>query len=1204
MGIDFGLSLASAAQAVDVVGGITPLLAPNSSSVGTTVENQLVMNLPLAVSGGIRNSADFLKLTPGYQGCSFSARLNGGVGLDQEVQIDGATVSPVAFGAGIQGSQNTVPAFALQEFQVVSNNIEAQYGRTSTGVIKYEYKSGTNALHGSAFEYLRNQAVDARNFFAPTVAVDHQNEFGVEAGGPILIPHLYNGHNRTFFYMYYDGFRYSNSNPATTYSLLTPDMRQGNFSAAGLPLIYDPSTTLANGSGGFTRQAFPGNIIPQSEISPISSYFASLLPSPNRPGVSSNYIGPSTSTNNMDQGLMKIDQAIHNGRISASYNHTVEPTTGDGAFGPILSGTFGNNQGRRAIVNWDQTLSSNKLNHFGASFNRWSFFNHQGGQEDLSSGSDLNQKAGLGGILDQTGQSTINASGYYLGIGGEVNKIAHQNWRVSDDFTWIKGSHSYQFGAMQNRYYTTGLQQAGGFTPFGTFNFGPQETGLPGNLNTGFGAASFLLGDVDSATYGQQPSQAFLFRNWGLYAQDRWKIRHNLTLTYGLRWEYEPPITDRLDRLANFDPTVPNPGAGNLPGALVFAGNGSGRSGQAQFANAWHKGFGPRIGLAYSFNKDTVFRAAYGIMYDTNAGPAIFLNQQGYYTQATLSSLNAGVSPAFNWAIGFPSVPQGPFFVPTFANGGSTSWMQPNGARLPMVENWNVGIQRMLPLGILLDVSYVGTAAHHLLNGNLDYNQLNPQYLSLGQTLNAAIGSAAATAAGFTAPYAGFEGSVAQSLRPFPQYQAITTSSDPIGNNSYNALQARVQKKYSNGLSLLVSYTLSKDLTDADGEGGGAFLGSAQNYYNLRLEKAVAAADVPQAFVAAYTYDLPFGENKPLKTGNKILTSTSGRLGNFRNRHSAAWRAVRHQHRVESACDWSYSSRCCRLTTLATQRSVFVRSGDRPLFESCGFAAPAPFSFGNAPRLFSQIRAFGTREWDAALQKSIPIYERLRFSLKAEFFNLPNVVNWGAPIYRFNNPSFWADYQRGRREDRAVIRYPLLVVALTRSFIVLLGVAAVAAAQPEDHTVAAISKKFANWRSRNTAHPDDANIQTDLALNFFLLGQRDLFHAGIARALELDPGSAQAYYLAGRFALEAEQDPSEASRNFQKALDLTPASFKAHYFLGISLRQLVHFEAARDEFQKAAESSEYSWPFSALAEIELDLNNRRPPLRRRSRPLR
>jgi len=296
VGINFELSLATAGQSMEVVGGIAPLLAPNSASVETTVENQLVMNLPLAVSGGIRNSADFLKLTPGYQGCSFSARLNGGVGLDQEVTIDGATVSPVAFGAGIQGAQNTVPGFAVQEFQVVGSNIEAQYGRTSTGVIKYVYKSGTNALHGSAFEYMRNEALDARNFFAPTVAKDRQNEFGVEAGGPVLIPRVYNGRNKTFFYAYYDGFRYSNTNPGTFYSLLTPDMRSGNFSAAGLPVIYDPNTTRSDGHGGFTRDPYAGNIIPQNQISPISSYFANLFPAPNLPGLSSNFKGLSSST--------------------------------------------------------------------------------------------------------------------------------------------------------------------------------------------------------------------------------------------------------------------------------------------------------------------------------------------------------------------------------------------------------------------------------------------------------------------------------------------------------------------------------------------------------------------------------------------------------------------------------------------------------------------------------------------------------------------------------------------------------------------------------------------------------------------------------------------------------------------------------------------------------------------------------------------
>jgi hypothetical protein len=1011
--LDFNLTVAAAGETVEVVGAVAPLLTSNSSAVQQTVENELVLNLPLAVSGGIRNSADFLKLTPGYQGTSFSARLNGGVGLDQEVTIDGATVSPVAFGAGIQGSQNTVPGFAVQEFQVIGSNIEAQYGRTSTGVIKYVYKSGTNQIHGSAFEYLRNEHLDARNFFSPTVAEDRQNEFGADVGGPVVIPHLYNGHNRTFFYAYYDGFRYSNSNPGSIYSVLTPAMKSGDFSAAGIPAIYDPSTTGSDGKGGFTRQQFSCggrlNVICPSQISPISQYFANLMPAPNLPGISNNYKGTSLSTNNMDQGLIKIDQSLHNGLLSVSYNHTNEPTTSVGPFGQTLSGSYGINTGNRAILNWDQTVTPNKLNHFGASFNRWAFFNHQGGQGDLTQGSNLNKLAGLGGILDQTGEATINAGGYYLGIGGNINRISHQNWRITDDFTWTRGSHEYQFGIAQTRYYTTGLQQAGGFTPFGSFNFGPLESGLPGNTATGFAAASFLLGQVDQATYGQQPSQAFLFRNWGIYAQDRWKIRPNLTLTYGLRWEHEPPIKDKLDRLANFDPSLANPGAGNRPGALVFAGTGSGRSGKEQFANSWYGGFGPRIGLAWSFDKSTVFRAAYGIMYDTNAGPAIFLNQQGYFTQATLSSLNGGVSPAFNWAGGFPSVPQGPFFDSTFANGGSTSYMQPNGARLPMVENWNVGVQRILAHGFLVEASYVGTAAHHLLNGSLNYNQLNPSYLSLGPLLNADINSAAAQAAHIALPYAGFQGSVAQALRPFPQYQAITLSSDPIGNNKYNALQLRAQKRYGNGLSFVLSYTLSKDLTDADGEGGGAFLGGAQNYYNLRLEKAVAAADVPQAFVAGYTYDLPFGEGKPLRTGNKVVDKYV--IGGWT--HSGILTLQRGTPLGLTSELSLPGIGGIRPNIVGT--SFFIND-DRSSFDPgktlflnpAAFAAPPAFTFGNAPRLSSQIRSFGTEQWDATLQKSFPIYENLKFTLKVEFFNVLNIVNWGSPVTDINNPSFGA----------------------------------------------------------------------------------------------------------------------------------------------------------------------------------------------------
>jgi hypothetical protein len=1009
VGIDFHLQLATSRTVVQVQGQVSPLITPNESSVQTTVGNDLVSTLPVEVAGGMRNSADFLKLTPGYQGNSFEANLNGGDGLDQEVLIDGANVSPVGFGTGIQGSQMTVPSFAVQEFQVIGDNVDAQYGRTSTGAIKYVFKSGTNQFHGSAFEYNRNEVYDSRNFFAANRGLDRQNEFGAELGGPIR-------RDKTFFYGYYDGFRYTNSNPATFYSVLTPAMKAGDFTAVGIPPIYDPATTTANGEGGFTRQQFSCNgvlnVICPDRISSISAHFAALFPNPNLPGLTNNYIGTSTTVNNSDQFLVKIDHNISSGsRLSGSFSFMREPTISDGAFGPTLSGTNGINHGYRAIVNWDKSISSNKLNHVLLSYNRWAFFNHYGGQQSLSKGSNLNAQAGLGGILDTSGEALITVGPYYLGVGGAVNKISHSDGEIGDDFSWIQGSHQMQFGFNTTRFYTIGLQLAGGpagrITPFGSFVFGPQETGLPGNAATGFSVASFLLGDVDIGTFGQQPSQAWVMPYWALYAQDHWKLRHNLTLSYGLRWDYSPPITDRQDRIANLDPTLPNPGAGNLPGALVFAGSGPGRSGKAQFADSWHRGFGPRLGIAYALSNRTVFRAAYGVMYDTNSGPAIFMNQQGFFTNATLQSLNGGVTPAFNWNTGFPPVPLGPYFTPTFANGGSTAYFQPNGARLPLVENWNVGVQKELWGGVVVDAAYVGTATHHMLNGALNYNQLDPRYLALGSVLLSDINSPQAQSAGVTSPYVGFSGTVAQALRPFPQYQGVTLSSDPVGNNNYNSLQVRAQKRLSNGISFLIAYTVSKDLTDSPGYGGGAFLGGAQNYYNLRAEKAVASFDVPQAFVAAYTYDLPLGKGKLLNLSNPVADKILG-----------GWTTsgiITLQSGVPVGISTELS-----LPAIGSIRpdvipgQAFYINRNRGSFDPAkdlylninAFDPPPPFSFGDAPPRFDQIRAFGTREWDMALIKKIPITERVSLSLKGEFFNALNTVNFGLPVTDINDPSF------------------------------------------------------------------------------------------------------------------------------------------------------------------------------------------------------
>jgi hypothetical protein len=999
--LDFTLQVGSSQETIQVSAEAT-LLRPESSSVQTTVDNKLVMELPLAFSGRARNSANFLTMTPGYQGNTSVARLNGGVGWNQSITVDGATVSPASFATGNQG-QMIVPSFAVQEFQVVGNNPEAQDGRTSNGAIKYALKSGTNSLHGSAFEYLRNQALDARNFFSTAVALDNQHEFGVELGGPVVIPHLYNGHNRTFFYIYYDGYRFTNTN-TTTYNLLTPAMRVGNFSAAGLPTIFDPSTTKANGQGGFTRTPYADNTIPANQISPISRYFAGLFPEPNRPGLTANYLGTSKSISQDDQGLIKINQALRNGSASASYNVEPQSVTNVGEFGPILSGSVNDNRGHRAIFNLDTTLSATRLNHFGASFNRWHLGTFGGGEKTFGVGSNLNTTAGLAqGPVEGHGAAAINAGGYTFPNTGTINYITHQNWRLSDDFTWHKGLHSWQFGVSMDRFSTSGAQNS--ISPLGNYTFSPQETGQPGVQNTGFAVASFLLGNVDTAAWGQQPWQAFLFRPWGLYAQDSWKILPKLTLNFGLRWEFEPPIKDKLNRIGNFDPDLPNPGAGNRPGALVFAGTGQGRSGKTQFADRYYGGFGPRIGLAYNARKNTVLRAGYTVNYDNADGASIFLNQQGFFTNARVSSLDSGVTPAFNWAIGFPAVQLGPYFSPTVANNVSTFYMQPNGDRLPMVQNWNVGIQQMFPNNMVLDVSYLGMGAHHLSNGLLNYNQLDPRYLSLGSVLNAQIGSAAA--AGFPAPYAGFSGSVAQSLRPFPQYQNITLNANPIGNNTYNAFQVRGQKRFSSGLTFLISFNYAKNLTDAHGQSSGGYLGGAQNYYNVSLEKAVEANDVPHALAAAYSYQLPFGTGKRLRTGNKILDKyviSSWTTSGIWTVQDGKPLALTTQLSLPAA-GAVRPNMVGSEVYLAHDRSTFDPAKDRYI-NRAAFALPAPFTFGNAPRLISQLRAFGTISWNVALLKSIPIRENLHLILRPEFFNVLNNVNFNAPNQDFSNLAF------------------------------------------------------------------------------------------------------------------------------------------------------------------------------------------------------
>ncbi len=1013
VGADIHLTLAATNTVVEVQGEASQeLLSPNSAQTQTSVDNEMVQSIPVEVSGTLRNASAFLKLEPGYNGTS----LNGGAPNDQVVTVDGADVSAVGFGSGNQSISYAmpVPSFAVQEFQVVGSNSDADVGRTSTGGVTYALKSGTNTFHGSVFEFNRNTIYDAKTYFQTVRGQDHQNEFGFDVSGPIW-------KNRTFFYGYYDGYRYKTSNTGMIYSLLTPAMTRGDFSAAGIPAIYDPSTTTPNGSGGFTRQQYQCNgvlnVICPSKLSSVSTYFATLYPAPQTTALTNNFKGTTTNTTNSDQFLVKIDHTISDSqRISGSYAQMYNPQTNNGPFGVNLTaGGYNPYRGNRAIVNYNKTISTNKVNHALGSFDILYFNSHTGGQNDYGSGSNLNKMAGLTGV-NQTGFARINVGGalsstgtigtagtYYVGGGSNINKIAHTVVRFSDEFSWQRGNHQMEFGASYLHYYTIGEQGAYGSGNWGTFQFSPLETGLPGNSSTGFAAASFMIGSLDGAGLGQNPSQAMSMPYQGYFAMDKWKIRSNLTLSYGLRWDYSSPITDRGDRLANFDPKLANTAAGNLPGALVFAGFGPGRANVHQFADPWYGGWGPRVGLSWAVSNNTVLRAAYGLFFDTNNNSAAKLNQQGYFTQSTLLSTNGGVTPAFNWNTGFPPVKQGPLFDSTFANGSSTSRMTPDGARAPEVENYNVGIQQKLPGGLVLDAAYVGTQSHYLIIVNvLNINQMDPKYLSLGNVLSAQVGSPQAIAAGIPAPYPGFTGTVAQALRPFPQYQTITSTSAPLGNQLYNAFQAKVQKAFTHGYTILAAYTYEKNTTNVNTVG-------AQNYYNLHTESAVASYDVPQNFTAAYNWQLPIGRGQALKINNSILD------GIFGGWTTSGVITLKSGTPIGVATESSLPGIGSVLPNIDSTQNPFGPNASRGKFNpsngdlylnKLAFPTPPAFTFGTAPRYLDNVRTFGYEDWDVALTKRWTFDKRFSFDLKGEFFNATNRTNFAGPNSDRDSPAF------------------------------------------------------------------------------------------------------------------------------------------------------------------------------------------------------
>jgi hypothetical protein len=625
------------------------------------------------------------------------------------------------------------------------------------------------------------------------------------------------------------------------------------------------------------------------------------------------------------------------------------------------------------------------------------------------------------GYLEQTGLKGVNPPGgvlpriqfsdTYSNWSDETKNTGQQvnnTLQFADTVSSFRGNHSFKAGLDMRWMQTNGADSA---NQQGLFYFSSNESAFPsasGRSSTGNAFASFLLGAVDNASYnGLFVVPANRYRYMAMFVQDDWRVSRRLTLNYGLRWDLFSPRREAHNNFSSFDPSVANPGAGGLPGAIAFLGSGPGRdNSRNSFADSDYKNFGPRIGFAYQALRNTVIRGGYGLYYaQGNATAGLRSSQRfiyGFNAAPSYASSDAGVTPAFSWNDGFPTTwPKPPFIDPTVQNGSDVTMIGRGDGRPPYFQNGQFSIQQMLGSRWLVEAAYVTVKGTRLGTNLMALNQVDPKYLSLGATLTQNINSAAAAAARIPLPYAGFNGSVAQALRPYPQYLGITNVSNPNGNSTYNALQTKVTKRLSNGFTILASYTWSKSLSDGDVMAGGG--PSGQDFYNRRLEKSLSTNDIPHIVALAYTWELPFGK------GRRFLTT------GIASRVAGGWQITGIQQYQKGRPFAITATNTLPIFNGVLRPNALVdvpRDLDHPnpltnpWYNRAAFAIPDNYAYGNSSRYYTDLRQQGMMNESFGLIRRFRIREKATLMFRAEFFNVFNRVQFGAPNGNVTSTSF------------------------------------------------------------------------------------------------------------------------------------------------------------------------------------------------------
>ncbi len=1088
--VNITLQTGNLTQTVEVLGD-APSVEAETSDIGSVVTTKQVLDLPLALGSTVqamRSPEAFVFLTPGTVGPGtngggsngattggpFESKISGGQNYGTEILLDGASIYRSENGSSFDEAAPSVEA--LGEFRVETSTMPAEYGRTTGGVEIFNTKGGGNRFHGTAYDLFRNEDLDANswynNYLGLPRALDKQNDYGGVLSGPVWIPKLYNGKNRSFFLFSWEQYR-QNQGGASTTTVPTAAQKSGDFSSTldttniighnpcenGAPIyfgeIFDPATTqTVNGSP--CRTSFltetGKNAVPSSRITPFGQKLVSFYPDPLNGSPTNNYTFPfsfplldTTMTIRIDQNLGQNDKAY--------FTYTSRDNVRDST-NPFFANVAGSGRAQDFFTHYlrfgnDYTISPTILDHLNLGFNRTNSKNIGAGVR-LGNGASYDQLLGITGVPGGTTFPSISVGESQIsGIGDNVNNdTIDYGYRINDTLDWFRGKHNIRLG-FDYRYqiFEPGSQN----NSTGSFNFARAETAatLLTNQQSGNGLASALLGEVDNANLVNVASQPqWRSHYYALFVQDSYKISKTLTLNVGLRWDVDAPRYEVHGNSSNISLTAPNPAAGGIPGALVFAGNGPGRNGHVDEAwtNAYHKDFGPRVGFAWApgfSGGKTVVRGGYGILYGAltygDFGADLLT---GFQANPVVSSPN-GFTPAFNIASGFPAYSAPPNLDPAQANlagNPANAYIDPSYNRPAMVQNWSFEIQQQLATDLILDVAYVGQHSTHLRSSFDPINRVPVNDLALGNLLNAPIGSSQAQAAGYGLPYGSFptDRPVSQAIQPYPQFYVLNTDCclENLGQSTYHALEASLRRRFHNGLNLLASYTWSKTMTDADSAlpyfatlAGG---GSAQNPFNLKGEKSVSNQDIPQNLVLSYIYELPVGK------GKKFLDH-----GGFVNAALGGW-SVSGIHTYHSGQPFSF---CCATSAPTYGNIRFNQVQGQPFFTQAflsgnynpanvvilnnkafsdpnapdRIAAGGGYEFGDMSRTISQVRSLFYKSEDFNFLKRTYLTEHsdilLQVSLLDAFnrhiFDIRNAVNLNP-----NDPNF------GRLNPAATIMGP------------------------------------------------------------------------------------------------------------------------------------------------------------------------------------